>query len=695
MSKRTKKFVSIILMIMMLCCVPQARIMAEEEGDQTNIDDVTEVAPDNSADDAVDNADQEPEAEETAPEENTVVEIQPVENNENETVQENADTVPEEAVDEQAEEEVKPAEETTDQSTDEAVASDEVGEEELVVEEDSSLETETDDLPETETKETMVGMKLMNTKNAVLLGDANDASKNETSEIPPYVVIVEMPKEGEIADSPDVEEKYGRDDNISVSSAWTASIENAKLAQEYFAGDLSKEFEAFTGVFQAETTYYGIAIAHFDEGDKASADRVSIEKTERIEQVGNAIVVEASNTVVLIFSVTIEKMQYIQINVIFGDKHVEYAKKAATYFGDTKVTRSGSTLSYSVPKGSKRYPEALAPIRSALFDMKEIRSGDEEIYVMNFMNLKPVDQYSSAKAYNTDYDEIESNETQNEDLTVYISWLKPTNLVVDIEPLICGTEVSFDKDNAESSPLPGLSIVSGEGEVPENHYGHFWVAEGETEPFIGPVVGGNKYIAHCDIYPKFGYYINSISCKTGTLLPNLEVESGELMILVEAEHDWESQKIIEPSIEGANGKEAVKCRHDLTFRYYVESGNGSSWTKGSSSDLSFVFKRSVDDKGTYDVFFKEGGIVKVDDKEISSDKYEAEKGSLKLSLKKDYLETLSEGSHKVTVVFNDEVPDKGSSYISANFTILKKSDGGSNSRSSSTVKYHAPKTGIE
>ena len=95
------------------------------------------------------------------------------------------------------------------------------------------------------------------------------------------------------------------------------------------------------------------------------------------------------------------------------------------------------------------------------------------------------------------------------------------------------------------------------------------------------------------------------------------------------------------------------------------------------------------------MFFKEGGIVKVDDKEISSDKYEAEKGSLKLSLKKDYLETLSEGSHKVTVVFNDEVPDKGSSYISANFTILKKSDGGSNSRSSSTVKYHAPKTGIE
>ena len=79
----------------------------------------------------------------------------------------------------------------------------------------------------------------------------------------------------------------------------------------------------------------------------------------------------------------------------------------------------------------------------------------------------------------------------------------------------------------------------------------------------------------------------------------------------------------------------------VTYKF-IEGANGS-WTKNSGQDLGFK---------TNGEFSKFTG-VKVDGTSIGNDKYTAVSGSTVVTLKKDYLETLSVGKHTLTVVYTD------------------------------------------
>ncbi|MBQ9044041.1 MAG: right-handed parallel beta-helix repeat-containing protein, partial [Eggerthellaceae bacterium] len=83
--------------------------------------------------------------------------------------------------------------------------------------------------------------------------------------------------------------------------------------------------------------------------------------------------------------------------------------------------------------------------------------------------------------------------------------------------------------------------------------------------------------------------------------------------------------------------------------YSCTSGDGASWTKGSSDPLTFTFKRSVDDGKTYKAF--KG--AKVDGADVPESAYATAEGSLVLSMTTTYLETLSAGEHELTAVFED------------------------------------------
>ena len=65
------------------------------------------------------------------------------------------------------------------------------------------------------------------------------------------------------------------------------------------------------------------------------------------------------------------------------------------------------------------------------------------------------------------------------------------------------------------------------------------------------------------------------------------------------------------------------------------------------------------------------GIL-VDDKSVDPSSYAADPGSLNVSLRPDFLETLSVGEHTITAVFDDGRADAG-------FTIVKKTSGSSSS----------------
>ena len=83
--------------------------------------------------------------------------------------------------------------------------------------------------------------------------------------------------------------------------------------------------------------------------------------------------------------------------------------------------------------------------------------------------------------------------------------------------------------------------------------------------------------------------------------------------------------------------------------YTVDTGADSTWIKGSEENLLIVVHRSEDDASTFGHFVR----IEVDGNIVAPDNYEAEPGSLKATVKAEYLETLEEGGHEVKVVFDD------------------------------------------
>ena len=85
--------------------------------------------------------------------------------------------------------------------------------------------------------------------------------------------------------------------------------------------------------------------------------------------------------------------------------------------------------------------------------------------------------------------------------------------------------------------------------------------------------------------------------------------------------------------------------------YIVQSESVLDWTKGSGKDMTVVIKNAENDEETHLKFT----ALYVDDaaEAVAPSNYETAKGSLRLTLKASYLETLSVGKHALTVEFKD------------------------------------------
>ena len=77
--------------------------------------------------------------------------------------------------------------------------------------------------------------------------------------------------------------------------------------------------------------------------------------------------------------------------------------------------------------------------------------------------------------------------------------------------------------------------------------------------------------------------------------------------------------------------------------YRIIEGGDSSWTQNNNGAITF---RANGD-------FEKFTGVKVDDTPITTDNYTAVSGSTVITLKEDYIKTLSVGVHKLTVLYND------------------------------------------
>ncbi|MBQ6482439.1 MAG: Ig-like domain repeat protein [Anaerolineaceae bacterium] len=83
--------------------------------------------------------------------------------------------------------------------------------------------------------------------------------------------------------------------------------------------------------------------------------------------------------------------------------------------------------------------------------------------------------------------------------------------------------------------------------------------------------------------------------------------------------------------------------------YYTYSGSGQNYVKDSGEDKQFSVKRSVDDDKTFSLFTG----IQVDGKNVDKSQYNAQAGSVIITLKSSYLNTLSVGDHLMTVLFTD------------------------------------------
>ncbi|MBR3325712.1 MAG: InlB B-repeat-containing protein [Atopobiaceae bacterium] len=83
--------------------------------------------------------------------------------------------------------------------------------------------------------------------------------------------------------------------------------------------------------------------------------------------------------------------------------------------------------------------------------------------------------------------------------------------------------------------------------------------------------------------------------------------------------------------------------------YYVSSGAKGKWTRGDVTPLTVVFKRSQNNEEAFDLF---QGLM-VDDEQLNSKCYTAERGGVIVKLLPTYLETLGTGEHTLTARFAD------------------------------------------
>ncbi|MBQ9828452.1 MAG: hypothetical protein IJM62_07195, partial [Lachnospiraceae bacterium] len=249
--------------------------------------------------------------------------------------------------------------------------------------------------------------------------------------------------------------------NSASSSQWIPTAEDAEIAKAVWAGDYSLDYGVYKGKFRAGETYYAVSFINFGDGDTADVSRVSLIETDTFRQYGDAVVNAEENRVVIAYSVTIPS---VTVTVEFGSDHADFAERVAEKSEDVVMTASNGTITYIAEKGRDRWNDTLDPIRNALYDMGTLEDNGERVYMSMGcgINMKPMDSYSDAEAWYNELDsEIYEHGADEEDVTFYVQWAKPTGGAIEVADPLCGTEVIIDEEDHVQEPLPEVTVTDG------------------------------------------------------------------------------------------------------------------------------------------------------------------------------------------------------------------------------------------
>ncbi len=248
-------------------------------------------------------------------------------------------------------------------------------------------------------------------------------------------------------------------------------------------------------------------------------------------------------------------------------------------------------------------------------------------------------------------------------------------------------EQAINKDVTWSSSDPTIASVDDNGKVTA-------VSEGSAVITVTTVEGG--FTAECIVNV---IHVHNLSLKSevaptcektgmkehyecdrcGKLFMDAEgeeVTSREELTISALGHDFGEWVVTKEATETEEGEETRSCsRCDkvetraipkvVPIVYHVTQGDGIVWEKGSGKHSVFVFKRSIDDNEAFSHFVG----IKIDGKSVDAEYYSAVSGSVVITLKPAFFETLGTGKHTLTALFDDAAG------ADAHFTITDTSNG--------------------
>lgn len=181
-----------------------------------------------------------------------------------------------------------------------------------------------------------------------------------------------------------------------------------------------------------------------------------------------------------------------------------------------------------------------------------------------------------------------------------------------------------------------------------------------------------NYIAPAYEFDDIKYYDYSIKlpyCTNETLAAKMTIKKPEGMSKVKVYQYSTTSNKFEYLGLYENDEITIDCVYSVTFaighsgiiNYYLEGGSDyiafleikDYSFKQESLDQTYTLDKDTTLTFTADVDFAKFESVAVDGQIISADKYTAKSGSTIVELKKDYINTLSEGQHTITVNWVD------------------------------------------
>ena len=99
----------------------------------------------------------------------------------------------------------------------------------------------------------------------------------------------------------------------------------------------------------------------------------------------------------------------------------------------------------------------------------------------------------------------------------------------------------------------------------------------------------------------------------------------------------------------------VEADYELENIYTVTEGQDSTWKTGTATGLVFRISQEGLMDNAFDSFENEGSKIEMDGEAVAEENFTYEEGSLIITLKPEYLKTLDEGAHTLTVNFENDI----------------------------------------